>query len=61
MNVYTVSISNTFAAEDERDAINQMIAYLVDYADVGGYRVDDEYGNSVFIDAELDIPTTEIG
>jgi hypothetical protein len=49
---YVVQIANSFDADDPVDAVRQMAAWLDDHAYVGGYRVEDEDGESVFIDAE---------
>lgn len=59
MSEYTISLSNTFEADSFRDALEQMVAWVSDYAYSAGYRISwTEYINdipeekSVFVDAE---------
>jgi hypothetical protein len=60
MDEYTVSLSNTFEADSFLDAVQQMIAWVSDYAYSAGYRISwtenivDGVRNerSVFVDAE---------
>ena len=59
MDDYTVSLSNTFEADSFKDALEQMIAWVSDYAYSAGYRISwTEYidgvreDKSVFVDAE---------
>ena len=59
MDEYTVSLSNTFEADSFKDALEQMVAWVSDYAYSAGYRISwTEYINgvredkSVFVDAE---------
>ena len=59
MDEYTVSLSNTFEADSIKDALQQMIAWVSDYAYAAGYRISwTEYvdnvreDKSVFVDAE---------
>lgn len=52
---YEVSIANIFEAESHKDAIEQMIEWLLSHggATCGGYRsTNQETGSSQFIDAE---------
>lgn len=56
---YTVSLSNTFEADSFKDALEQMVAWVSDYAYAAGYRISwDEVidgirqERSVFVDAE---------
>jgi hypothetical protein len=59
MDEYTVSLSNTFEADSFKDALEQMVAWVFDYAYSAGYRISwTEYvdnvreDKSVFVDAE---------
>jgi hypothetical protein len=59
MDEYTVSLSNTFEADSFKDALEQMVAWVSDYAYSAGYRISwTEYidnvreDKSVFVDAE---------
>jgi hypothetical protein len=59
MDEYTVSLSNTFEADSFKDALEQMVAWVSDYAYSAGYRISwTEYvdhvreDRSVFVDAE---------
>ena len=59
MDEYTVSLSNTFEADSFKDALEQMAAWVSDYAYSAGYRISwTEYvghvreDRSVFVDAE---------
>ena len=59
MDEYTVSLSNTFEADSFKDALEQMVAWVSDYAYSAGYRISwVEYidgvreDKSVFVDAE---------
>jgi hypothetical protein len=60
MDEYTVSLSNKFEADSFLDAVQQMIAWVSDYAYSAGYRISwtenivDGVRNerSVFVDAE---------
>ena len=59
MDEYTVSLSNTFEADSFKDALEQMVAWVSDYAYSAGYRISwTEYDDnvredkSVFVDAE---------
>lgn len=53
MTVYEVQLTVTFDAEHMVDAVDQMTAYVVDYARRAGYRVTDlDKGTSAFFDAE---------
>ena len=59
MDEYTVSLSNTFEADSFKDALEQMVAWVSDYAYSAGYRISwTEYIDgireykSVFVDAE---------
>ena len=59
MDEYTVSLSNTFEADSFKDALEQMVAWVSDYAYSAGYRISwAEYidgvreDKSVFVDAE---------
>ena len=58
-NEYTVALSNTFEADSFEDALRQMVAWVVDYACVAGYRISwtevvdgIREDRSVFVDAE---------
>jgi hypothetical protein len=48
---YEVTVSNYFDAESPKDAVGQMITWLIDNADVAGYRVTC-VTDTWFIDAE---------
>ena len=53
MRTYTVTVANTFDAHSPQDALQQMAAWLADYAYRAGYRVTcQDTGESVFLDAE---------
>jgi hypothetical protein len=53
MTEYEITLANIFEAEDEIDALAQMVAYTSDQAYVAGYRVKNlETGESTFLDAE---------
>lgn len=59
MDEYTVSLNNTFEANSFKDALEQMVAWVSDYAYAAGYRISwDEVVDgiaehkSVFVDAE---------
>jgi hypothetical protein len=59
MDDYTIALSNTFEAKDMIDAVEQMIAWVSDYAYYAGYRVSwtetvngIRQDRSVFVDAE---------
>ena len=59
MDEYTVSLSNTLEADSFKDALEQMVAWVSDYAYSAGYRISwTEYidgireDKSVFVDAE---------
>lgn len=50
--LFTITLSNVFEADSPLDALSQMVAWTTDNAYSAGYRIEDEQGNSVFIDAE---------
>jgi hypothetical protein len=59
MDEYTVALSNTFEADSFKDALEQMIAWVSDYAYSAGYRISwteevdgVRQDKSVFVDAE---------
>ena len=59
MDEYTVSLSNTFEADSFKQPLEQMVAWVSDYAYSAGYRISwTEYidgvreDKSVFVDAE---------
>lgn len=53
MTDYIVQVSNIFEADSPEDAVIQMAEYLLENSQLCGYRViNDETGESVFIDAE---------
>ena len=64
MDEYTVSLSNTFEADSFKDALEQMVAWVSDYAYSAGYRISwtevvdgQENDRSVFVDAERVLDT----
>lgn len=59
MDEYTVAVSNTFEADSFKDALEQMVAWITDYAYSAGYRISwteevdgIRQDKSVFVDAE---------
>ncbi len=59
MDEYTVAVSNTFEADSFEDALQQMVAWITEYAYSAGYRISwteevdgIRQDKSVFVDAE---------
>lgn len=50
---FTIQVSNIFPASDPRDAVVQMVEWLLGNAQSAGYRVtNDDTNESMFIDAD---------
>lgn len=52
MKHYIIEVSNEFDAESPIDALAQFITWIDENAYHAGYRVFDEDGTSVFVDAD---------